>query len=442
MSSIRRQLLAGLLSSVLIALLVAAMAIYAHAREEANRLFDSQLEQVAEAFPSYALSPASAPRLDDFVSEGRLVIQVWGRDPLSVAFSSSMLAPPRQADTGFVTVSTDGGDWRVFTRASREYVVQVAQPMSVRSRQAAAVALRTAVPLLFLVPLLGALVWYTVGRGLRPLQRVADEVSRRSPSALQPLSEHDIPEEVRPVIASLNGLLDQLGGALEAQRDFVADAAHALRTPVTALQLQAQLLERAESDNARAAAMQQLKHGLQRLTHLVQQLLTLARQDPNAALRAFGPVELDRLAREVVATQSVLAESRNIDLGMERDETVSILGDPDALHVLLSNLVDNAIRYTPEGGRVDVSVTREDQCAAVRVEDNGPGIPAEERARVFDRFYRLERGDAAGSGLGLAIVKNIADRHRAALALEGGKDGKGLKVTVQFPVADPAKYPA
>jgi two-component system OmpR family sensor kinase len=274
-----------------------------------------------------------------------------------------------------------------------------------------------------------------VGRGLRPLQRVADEVSQRSPAALQPLSQHDIPEEIRPLIASLNGLLERLGGALEAQRGFVADAAHALRTPVTALQLQAQLVERAKSEDARAAAMQQLKQGLQRVTHLVQQLLTLARQDPNAGQRALAPVELDRLARDVIAAQSLLAESRKIDLGLEPHEPAAILGDADALHVLLSNLVDNAIRYTPEGGRVDVSVACEGDCAVLRVEDTGPGIPLEERAHVFDRFYRLEHGDVPGSGLGLAIVKDIAERHGAQIELDAGNRGRGLQVTVRFPAA-------
>jgi two-component system OmpR family sensor kinase len=435
MTSIRRALLAGLLSGLLVAVLVAAMVIYVNARKEANRLFDSQLQQVAESFPSYALSAQPAPPLSEFVAEGRLVIQVFGRDPFAWAFSSSVLAPPRQPESGFVTVTAPGGNWRVYTRVGDFDVVQVAQPMSVRSRQAAAVALRTVVPLLLLLPLLGVLVWVVVGRGLDPLRRVAQDVSQRSPDALQPIERHGLPEEVQPLIGSLNGLLERLSHALEVQRAFVADAAHALRTPVTALQLQIQLLERAQSVQEREAATSRLKDGLKRMTHLVEQLLTLARQDPAHELRVTQEVPLDALASEVLAEQAVLAEAKSIDLGLVRAEPLRVSGDRESLRVLLSNLVDNAIRYTPAGGRVDVAVASEDGRPVLSVEDSGPGIPPDERARVFDRFYRIESGDGSGSGLGLAIVRNVAQRHGAQVELDSGDGGRGLKVSIRFPAA-------
>jgi two-component system, OmpR family, sensor kinase len=430
MTSIRRMLLVGLLSGLLAAVLVAAAVIFINARVEANRLFDSQLQQIAESFPSYAVSAGRLPPLRDFVADGRLVIQVWSRDPFDWAFSNSLMAPPRQPDSGFVTVTVPGGSWRVYTHVGDFDVVQIAQPMSVRSRQAAAVALRTVMPLLLLLPLLGLLVWVIVGHGLDPLRRAALEVSRRSPDALQPIEQRDLPEEVQPLIGSLNGLLERLSHALESQRAFVADAAHALRTPVTALQLQVQLLERAQSEQERAAATGRLKDGLKRMTHLVEQLLTLARQDP-AHERADQDVELDALAAEVVGEQSVLAAAKSIDLGLVHAYALTVTGDREALRVLLSNLVDNAIRYTPAGGRVDVAVTSEDGRPVLTVEDTGPGIPPEERPRVFDRFYRAEQG-GSGSGLGLAIVENIARRHGAHVELDSGKDGRGLKVSVRF----------
>jgi two-component system OmpR family sensor kinase len=414
-------------------MLAAAMVIYTNARKEANRLFDSQLQQVAESFPSYALSAQPAPPLSEFVAEGRLVIQVFGRDPFASAFSSSLLAPPRQPESGFVTVTAPGGNWRVYTRVGDFDVVQIAQPMSVRSRQAAAVALRTALPLLLLLPLLGVLVWVVVGRGMDPLRRAALEVSQRSPDALQPIAQNGLPEEVQPLIGSLNGLLGRLSHALEAQRAFVADAAHALRTPVTALQLQIQLLERAQSVDERDAATARLKDGLKRMTHLVEQLLTLARQDPAQQLRVAQDVPLDALASEVLAEQSVLAEAKSIDLGLARAEPLKVSGDRESLRVLLSNLVDNAIRYTPSGGRVDVAVAIEDGRPVLSVEDSGPGIPPHERARVFDRFYRVESSDASGSGLGLAIVRNVAELHGAQIELDSGGGGRGLKVSVRFP---------
>ena len=372
-------------------------------------------------------------RLSEFVAEGRLVIQVFGRDPFASAFSSSLLAPPRQPESGFVTVTAPGGNWRVYTRVGDFDVVQIAQPMSVRSRQAAAVALRTALPLLLLLPLLGVLVWVVVGRGMDPLRRAALEVSQRSPDALQPIAQNGLPEEVQPLIGSLNGLLGRLSHALEAQRAFVADAAHALRTPVTALQLQIQLLERAQSVAEREAATARLKDGLKRMTHLVEQLLTLARQDPAQQLRVAQDVRLDALAREVLAEQSVLAEAKSIDLGVVRAQPLKVSGDHESLRVLLSNLVDNAIRYTPSGGRVDVSVALEEGRPVLSVEDSGPGIPPHERARVFDRFYRVASGDGTGSGLGLAIVRNVAQRHDAQVELDSREGGRGVEISVRFP---------
>jgi two-component system OmpR family sensor kinase len=430
--SIRRTLLLGLLSSVLLAVAAAAVVSYVDAREQANRLFDGQLQQVAEAFPSYALSPQPAVPLDDVVAQGQLVIQVFRRDPLAMVFSNALLAPPEQPRSGFTTVWDSAQSWRVYTRVGPFDVVQVAQPMSVRSRQAAAVALRTVLPFLLLLPALGALVWVVVSRGLAPLDRVAVEVSTRSPDALQPIAQRGLPQEVRPLIGSLNALLERLSQALEAQRGFVGDAAHALRTPVAALQLQAELLERAQTEDERTAAAASLHDGLERVRRLVAQLLVLARQDGAHAPRTVSPVALDALAAEVVGEQAVLAEAKNIDLGLMRVEPVGVVGDRDSLRILLSNLVDNAIRYTPAGGRVDVAVERRNDAAVLSVEDSGPGIAPEHRAQVFDRFYRVQQ-TGTGSGLGLAIVQNIAERHDARVVLDTARNGHGLLVRVCFP---------
>ena len=381
------------------------MVIYTNAREEANLLFDSQLQEVAESLPSYALSAQPAPPLREFVAEGRLVIQVFGRDPFAAAFSSSLLAPPRQPESGFVTVTTAGGNWRVYTRVGDFDVVQVAQPMSVRSRQAAAVALRTVLPLLLLLPLLGVLVWVVVGRGLSPLRRAALEVSRRSPDALQPIAQHGLPEEVQPLIGSLNGLLARLSHALEAQRAFVADAAHALRTPVTALQLQLQLLERAQSVDEREAATARLKDGLKRMTHLVEQLLTLARQDPAQQLRVAQDVPLDALASEVLAEQSVLADAKSIDLGLARAEPIKVSGDRESLRVLLSNLVDNAIRYTPFGRSRGRRGRLGERPAGAQRRGQRPRHPA---ARACPRLRSL-----LPRGVGQRLRQRPGPRHRA-----------------------------
>ena len=259
-------------------------------------------------------------------------------------------------------------------------------------------------------------------------------VATRSGEALEPLPGDRVPDEVKPLVAALNDLLVRLGGAIDVQRSFIADAAHELRTPLTAVQLQIQLAERARTDDERQAAFAQLKRGQARAAHLVQQLLTLARQEPGVAPQARSAVDLAQLVRLVVSEHAPLAADRNIDLGISHEDQARIFGDVEALRVMLGNLIDNAIRYTPPGGTVDVAVRLGAGTAAVEILDTGPGIPEDDRERVFDRFYRREATEASGSGLGLAIVKNIADRHRATVRLQNREPGPGLRVSVDFPL--------
>jgi two-component system OmpR family sensor kinase len=315
--------------------------------------------------------------------------------------------------------------------------VQIAQPMSARRELAASMALRTIVPLLAALPFLALIAWVTIARGLSPLDRVADAVARRSPTVLEPLSETGLPSEVRPLVHALNGLLERLDHALLAQRSFIADAAHELRTPLTAVHLQAQLAERATTEAERSTALVELKGGLERATRLSEQLLALAREEPGVSERTPATVDLGATARAVVADLAPLAAAKSIDLGLNGAPGVTVRGDADALATLVSNLVDNAVRYTPSGGRVDVVVASEGDSALLAVRDNGLGIALEDRERVFDRFYRGSAahtaGAARGSGLGLAIVKRIAERHAATVELGPGLHGEGLGVTVRFP---------
>jgi two-component system OmpR family sensor kinase len=269
---------------------------------------------------------------------------------------------------------------------------------------------------------------------LQPLDRIATALGRRTPDSLDALPQDQLPQEIRPLVQALNGLLARLARALESQKAFVADAAHELRTPLTAVQLQIQLAERAQTVEERAAAFAQLKQGQARAAHLVQQLLTLARQEPGVAAQAHAPVDLAELARLVVSEYAPLAAERNIDLGLGHAAPARIEGDFDALRVMLGNLVDNAIRYTPAGGHVDLALQLRDHAAVVEISDTGPGIPEQDRARVFDRFYRREATQASGSGLGLAIVRNIADRHGASIQLENRAPGPGLRVSITLPI--------
>lgn len=436
MNSIRRKLLAWLLAAVMLAGLAAAWGVYRQARAELDEVFDYHLRQMALSLRD---SSFGVPVVDptELASEFDFSIQIWGRDGSRLYFSRPDVVLPNHARLGYDNIQTRDGHWRVFAIQERGTTIQVAQPMTIRNRLAAGSALRTLVPFLLLLPALGLLVWITVGRELRPLESVAQAVRRRNASALDPLPEAQLPDEVSPLVSALNGLLERLGRALTAQRDFVADAAHELRTPLAALRLQMQLAERAASEADRAAAFAALGSGLTRATRIVEQLLTLARQEPDAAAPALEAVDLAALARSVVGERSPLADDKSIDLGVGDAESLTVQADPDGLRIALANLVDNALRYTPRGGRVDVVVRREGDVAVLEVIDNGPGIPATERERVFDRFYRRAGavGDGTGSGLGLAIVREIARRHGATVTLGDAPGGQGLAARLNIPVS-------
>ena len=442
--SIRRELVVWISAGLLVAIAVAAITTYLRAREEANEIFDYQLKQMSASLTGVPL--AGAPPGSS--GADALVVQVWDRDGIQVYLSQPREPLPRDGQPGFSTVRTGSGEWRVFSARAGDQIVQVAQPMRVRRELAASMALRTIVPLLAVVPFLVLFVWFGIARGLSPLERVAVALAERSPGALRPLNEAGLPSEVAPLVCALNALLDRLDHALDAQRAFIADAAHELRTPLTAVHLQAQLAERATTDAERGTALAQLRAGLERATRLVEQLLTLAREEPGLNERPFVRVDLTELARQVLADYADIAAARGVDLGLAdataAADEAAVHGDPDALRTLASNLVDNAVRHTPAGERVDVATQRDGTDVLLTVRDSGPGIPKSERERVFDRFYRVpgeSASGATGSGLGLAIVKRIAERHAATVTLGPGlasPKGEGLGVTVRLPVFPPA----
>jgi two-component system OmpR family sensor kinase len=312
------------------------------------------------------------------------------------------------------------------------YHVQVSQPIAARQRIAAHMALRIAPPLLLLLPAMAGLIWIVVGRALRPLENLTQAVRGRTPAALQPLDEEGWPPELRPIVVALNGLLGKMESAIATQRNFVADAAHELRSPLTALKLQLQLAERADDESSRQNAFRKLHERLDRATHLVQQLMTLARQEQGTP-PARSDCDLLKLAQQTVADHAIYADSKRIDLGVSAAAVAQrVHAHAEGLSVMLNNLVDNALRYTQPGGRVDVMVGMEDGAPFLQVADNGPGVPAENRERLFDRFYRPEGNEVWGCGLGLSIVKSVADAHGARIRLDANGE-RGLVVTVLFP---------
>ena len=431
MRSIRRKLLAVLVAVMTGFLLIGAWATYAAAREEADAMFDYHLEQIARALASRDFGgPAGALAADERFD---FVVRIWTRDGLFIFPPDAARDFPELVLPGLSTVRTASGQWRIFALQGRGQTVAVAQPTAVRARLAASAALRTVSPFLVLLPLVIALIFLTVARELRPLVGLARAVAGRTPEALEPITATDVPAEVRPLVDALNDLLVRLRAALDAQRDFVADAAHELRTPLAALQLQAGLIERSTDAGERLAAVSELKAGVARAAHTVSQLLTLARNEPGAHEQALEPVALGELLRQGVVSHAVLADARQIDLGATTlDPAASVAGDREALGSLIDNLLANAIAHAPAGGRIDVACGLDDGRPWLAVADNGPGIPADERARVFDRFYRRSGAAAGGTGLGLAIVGSIARRHGAEIVLADTAGG-GLTVRVTFP---------
>jgi two-component system OmpR family sensor kinase len=285
---------------------------------------------------------------------------------------------------------------------------------------------------LVLAPLLMLAVGAVIGGSLAPLARMRKQVATRAAHDLSPLSASGVPQEVQPLVDEINALFERVRDTLDAQQHFVADAAHELRSPLTALRLQLQAAERARDDEARRAAVQALGAGVDRAIALVEQLLALARQEGGAA-GAGEPVDLEQLARETVSELLPTAHAKNIDLGLASTEPLVIASHRESLHLILRNLLDNAIKYTPAGGRVDIGLGRDDAACWLAVEDNGPGIPEAERQRVFDRFYRLPGSAGAGSGLGLAIVRTVAERLGGEVRLDSSPGLGGLRVEIRLP---------
>lgn len=433
MKSIRRYLLAALLGSMVVVMLAGGWATYSAARDQAGVLFDYNLKQIALSLRDQTFQGSTESLASDESLE--FVIRVWDRSGLTVYLSRPHESLPEVTQLGYSTTDTREGEWRVYSIQYHGATIAVAQPMRVRRQLAADAAWSTLRPFFVLLPVLGVLIWLLVGHGLQPLAHLAQALGERTPDALDPLPDTALPEEVQPLVYSLNDLLARLKAAMDVQRAFVADAAHELRTPLTALQLQAQLVERADDAAARTAAIDELKSGLQRTSHVVAQLLTLARQEPGAVESSMTEVQLAELVRRSVVTHSRLAEAGQVDLGVtQADESATVAGDADALRILLDNLIANAVRHTPAGGRVDVCCGKDNGTVYLEVADSGPGIPQDERERVFDRFYRRGGDGENRSGLGLSIVRTIAERHSARVSL-GVSPAGGLLARVVFPCA-------
>ncbi|MHB1142977.1 MAG: ATP-binding protein [Sulfuricaulis sp.] len=451
MISLRRRLLLILLWSFAAAWLLLAAMSYFSAHHEIEELFDAQLAQSARVLLGLTLHELEEENEPDIAGidivgvpwghkyEEKIAFQIWSGEKLLLRSPNAPVTPMTSA-SGYRDELIEAKSWRVFLLADPAHSVRIAvgESYEVRDELIFDILLNTLLPILLILPLLALIIWTGVGRGLGPLKKVAGEIAQRSPSQLQPLSVRDTPEEIRPLADSLNRLLGRLDEALESERRFTANAAHELRTPLAGLKTQAQVALRATSEPQRIQMLNKILEGVDRATHLVGQMLTLARLDPDAAAVQYGPVDLVQTTVAVVAERAPAALEKNIEIELTEDSRGTVNGDAAALAILIRNLADNAIRYTPSGGRVEVSVATRVEGVTLTVTDNGPGIPELERARVFERFYRAPGSGGQGCGLGLSIAQRIAELHGASIELAAPVTGSGLRVTVRFPAVPPA----
>ncbi|MFS2052628.1 ATP-binding protein [Variovorax sp. CT11-76] len=378
--SLRARLLWFLLAAIVLAAGAQALVAYRTVLKEADEIFDYHMQQMALSLRAGLPPSAAVGGLGGAEQNFDFVVQVWTADGVRIFESADQAALPQLAVLGFADVRARGTTYRVFSMQTRGLVIQVAQDMAARQHMAGTLALRTVAPVALMAPLLMLVVWWVVSRSLAPVARVRTQVASRQADDLSPVSEEKLPDEVRPLVQELNLLFDRVRQAFEAQKHFVADAAHELRSPLAALKLQVQGLQRASDDGARELAIGRLVAGIDRA-----------------------------------------------------DEGATVKGQSEALRMLLRNLLENAVKYTPEEGRVDIAIARLDDAVELSVDDSGPGLPPTERERVLDRFYRSGEPQAPGSGLGLSIVKSIAELHGASVALDASPSLGGLRVVVRFP---------
>ena len=430
MNSIRGRLLLWQISALLLTGLLVSVITYVMVWDAFNQLRDYSLEQIAYSVVRHGVQYDDDEDVRN--DRGQFVSQIWASDG-SLFFSSLDDVGPPPQQPGLHVLEWKGTEWRVYSLKEGGLTIQVATTSANRARRFATIAPWLLIPLVVLVVVLGLLIRAAVGRALAPLEQVRNEIGRRGVQSLHALDSRHLPDEVAPLVDALNDLLVHLDQALVAQRSFIADAAHELRTPLTAVKLQAQIASRAGNEAEREAALAQLAGGVDRASHLGDQLLGMARLEPAARQAVFAPVALDALAKQGVADFSSMADARDIDLGAGECQAVSVVGQADSLRMMLGNLIDNALRYTPKGGRVDVEVRAVGGAALLTVSDNGPGIPAAQRERVFERFQRLAGAEIPGSGLGLAIVKQVVDLHGGSVRLDDTPGG-GLRVEVSLPL--------
>ncbi|WP_081434956.1 ATP-binding protein [Nitrobacter hamburgensis] len=434
-ASLRGRLYTGLAILTVGMALAAGYLAYRWAFDEAIELQDAILLQVGSLAASNHLS-TTLPSEGNIDGEAQVLIEEIRPGAAADARGNPASQLPSDLPDGFQTVMRGGTQWRILVRTRSDGSrVAVGQPTANRDEVAQDSALRTIVPLGVLIPCLMVLIAVVVDRSLRPLSRLARHLDAKQTDHLEKLPTSAIPTELLPFVASINRLLERIAMMFDKQRRFVADAAHELRTPITALVVQAENLDHANLSQDGRERLSSLKTGIRRTGHLLEQLLALARYDNGTS--ADGPqTEFGQILKEVVADLLPAARDKSVDLGFVRIVSVSVRLEPVALTVLARNLLDNALRHTPAGGQVDVSLFAENEFVVFRVDDTGSGIPDADLDRIFEPFFRGSRSQGEGTGLGLSIARRIVDRCHGSIRLQNkpSAEGPGLRATVRFPL--------
>jgi len=431
--SLRKHLLVWLVPVFLAAAVIATVCTYYMFGSMVSWFMDGQMQGLADSHSFETLGPPTLrPMTEHHIEKGGVIVQIWDGQGSLLTSSYPALAVPLQAADGFHDVQVGGQRWRVYSVHTPGRAAQSVQNLEFRAHVINGQAFDAGLPIALLIPVSAVILWLAMSVALRRLEAVARAAAAQDENSIGELPTKDVPCEISPLVTAVNRLLTRLRDAFAAQRRFVQDAAHELRTPITAMTLQLENLKACTMDAETSAQVAQFEAGLKRTKRLVEQLLRLASQESPQKGDAVSSIDLAQFLREIISDLMPCADHRDIDLGSSFDIAATVRANPHELRSLLHNLLDNALRYTPDHGVVDVRLRTDGGKVVVEIVDSGPGIPPDLLPRVFDRFFRIEGSDTEGSGLGLAIAKHAAERNRIDLHLDNRIERSGLVARATF----------
>lgn len=428
--SLRRNLFFGIVTTVTITSCIAGLLAYDWAYDEAIEMQDSILMHISSIVKTQPQDSIVISHLYGVDTDNHAILVRQGKDGDETTYRALWSLPPGLQDT-----TIDGTVYRAFLSDMASHSrFAVLQQISVRDEIGTGMAIRTAAPILVLIPLIVIIIAFLLSYSFKVLVRLGQELDNRSADNLDPLPLAGAPTELQPFLTSLNQMFERAQTSIDRQKKFIGDAAHELRTPITALSIQAENLDDTDLPADTRQRIEAVKAGTQRTKHLLEQLLAMARQESGIALNK--EIEIGEATKKVVSNLIEFANRKEIDLGLEQSEPLIVRAEVISIEMLLRNVIDNAITYTPRGGRIDIRLSRVDEWAAISIADTGPGIPEDEIGTVFSPFVRGQWNDADGAGLGLSIVQRTANQLNGKVQLQNRPDQPGLVVSIFLPVQD------